>query len=77
MDPQRKSGRAVCSNGFTSQEVTLQSYIPLSCTGASGSHLCAFPANEKELHGKKKENRHAGRNKSPDLVLIVVSCCHK
>lgn len=46
MDPQRESGRAVCSNGFTSQEVALQSYIPLSCRGERGGHLRAASANE-------------------------------
>lgn len=80
MDPQRKSGRAVCSNGFTSQEVTLQSYVPFSCTRARGSHLCAFPANEtkwKKNCMKEKESLRAGGNKHPDVVLFVVSCCHR
>lgn len=29
MVPRRESGRVVCSNGFTSQEAEMLSYIPL------------------------------------------------
>lgn len=59
MDPQRESGRAVCSNGFTSQEVALQSHIPLSCTGERGGHPCTVTVNEtirKRTRNKSQNN---------------------